>query len=223
MLALTQLKHLQKLQVMGHSTLDFGQLSAQEIQKLQQLKNLSSLSLGVVAAEAFQVTLVTYSPEYSIISSPTCSDRHLSFPPQGSCSPKCHQTTKILRASILCAYFAMPQLEMTHCQVSRELLLKLVATYQNVTTNYEALGELSDGLLQQSLCISLQALPLLSKLTSLDLHGDTWERTLLNLKDIGFLQHLTDLRHLGLHHYELEGGIKDFTGGALHLRAHCGR
>ena len=61
----------------------------------------------------------------------------------------------------------------------------------------------------------LQALPLLSKLTSLDLHGDTWERTPLTLKDIGHLQHLTDLRHLGLHHYELEGGIKDFTGGML--------
>ena len=59
----------------------------------------------------------------------------------------------------------------------------------------------------------MKALPKLSKLTSLDLHGDTWEKTLLTLSDIAFLQHLVQLKHLGLHHYELECNIQDLTGG----------
>ena len=58
-LALTQLRQLEKLLIMGHSTVDFGQLTSQDIQKLQSLSCLSSLSIGVVAAEAFQVSEVS--------------------------------------------------------------------------------------------------------------------------------------------------------------------
>ena len=56
--ALTQLRQLEKLLLMGHSAVDFGQLTSQDIQKLQILSCLSSLSIGVVAAEAFQVKRV---------------------------------------------------------------------------------------------------------------------------------------------------------------------
>lgn len=52
-LSLAQLSSLQTLQVMGHSTTDFGQLTGQDLQQLQQL---SSLSIGVVPAEALKVT-----------------------------------------------------------------------------------------------------------------------------------------------------------------------
>ena len=65
----------------------------------------------------------------------------------------------------------------------------------------------------------MQALPKLSKLTSLDLHGDTWEKTLLTLSDIALLQHLAQLKHLGLHHYELECDIQDLTGGEIDFLA----
>lgn len=54
-LGLTQMTNLEQLHVMGHSTQDFGHFSADDISKLQSLKKLTSLSIGVVPAEAFKV------------------------------------------------------------------------------------------------------------------------------------------------------------------------
>ena len=53
-LGLARLPRLERLQVMGHSIVDFGHMTAED---LQQLRNMTSLSIGVVPAEAFQVSI----------------------------------------------------------------------------------------------------------------------------------------------------------------------
>lgn len=59
----------------------------------------------------------------------------------------------------------------------------------------------------------VQSLPCMSRLTNLDLYGDTWERMHLSLGDIAFLQYLTKVQHLGFHHYELEDDASQYMGG----------
>ena len=54
-LGLAQLTDLETLHVMGHSADDFGKLGKEDTLHLAQLKKLKDLSLGVVAADGFQV------------------------------------------------------------------------------------------------------------------------------------------------------------------------
>lgn len=68
-LALTQLTGLVELAIMGHSGVDFGVLSAEDLGHFAALKGLASLSIGVVEPAAFKVGLM-HCPEKFRLCSP---------------------------------------------------------------------------------------------------------------------------------------------------------